>query len=290
MKRTTAERRAALRAVLTGSSMRIPASVFDPVSARIAADLGFPVAFLSGTLVSYARLGQPDLTLLTLDELAGQARQVARVADIPLLIDADHGYGGALNVRRTVEELELAGAAGLILEDTVLPARPDAPGALIPLAQAVGKFRATLEARSDPQFVIFARTALGPNADDAAARVAAYAATGVDGLLLTGVRGADHPAIKAAAGLPLMILPAVDVEPEPGPLEAAGVRLILKNGHEAFISAARAIRATYAALVKDGLSTPSTPMAAYKEMDGVVGGVEHRDWLARHSGAPPNNA
>jgi oxaloacetate decarboxylase len=193
MKRTIAERRAELRAVLSGATMQIPASVFDPVSALIAADAGFRVGFLSGTLVSYARLGQPDVTLLTLDELAGQARQIARVADLPLLVDADHGYGGALNVKRTVEEMELAGAAGLILEDTLLPARPDAPGALIPLNEAVGKFRAALEARSDPAFVILARTALGPNAEDAAARVAAYAATGAASATPTTPRSRRRP-------------------------------------------------------------------------------------------------
>jgi hypothetical protein len=81
-----------------------------------------------------------------------------------------------------------------------------------------------------------------------------------------------------------MILPALDVDPEAGPLEAAGVRLILKNGHEAFISAARAIKTTYATLARDGLACASTPMDAYKEMDGVVRGAEAREWLARHGG------
>ena len=98
-----------------------PASVHDAVSARIAADLGFEVGMFAGSVASLAVLGAPDLIVLTLSEFADQAYRIGRAAELPLLVDADHGYGNALNVMRTVEELENAGVAALSIEDTDLP-------------------------------------------------------------------------------------------------------------------------------------------------------------------------
>ena len=97
--RTVTVRRSALRQVLEGKRLQVSASVFDPVSARIACEVGFAFDFLSGAVVSFARLGSPDFGLLTLDELAAQARQVTRATDLPILADGDHGYGNALNLR-----------------------------------------------------------------------------------------------------------------------------------------------------------------------------------------------
>ena len=114
-------RRHELRAVLSGSRCVFPASVFDPVSARIARHVGYEVAMLAGSVASLAVLGAPDLVVLTLTELAQQAHRITRATDLPLLIDADHGFGHALKVRRSVEELETAGVAGLTTEDTELP-------------------------------------------------------------------------------------------------------------------------------------------------------------------------
>jgi len=122
-------RRERLRAILSGSSCILPASVHDPLSARIAADLGFEAAMLAGSVASLAVLGAPDLILITLTEFAEQARRIVRVCDIPLIVDADHGYGNALNVMRTVEELETAGVAALTIEDTELPASHGSAGA-----------------------------------------------------------------------------------------------------------------------------------------------------------------
>ena len=123
------ERRERFRAVLDGTSCIYPASVFDPVSARIADDLGFEIGMFAGSVASLVVLGAPDLTLITLTEFAGQARRICRAGNLPLLVDADHGYGNALNVMRTVEELETAGVAGLTIEDTALPQAFGAGGA-----------------------------------------------------------------------------------------------------------------------------------------------------------------
>ena len=115
------KRREVLRSVLKGSSCIRPGSVFDATSIRIAEDLGFELGMFGGSVASLAILGDPDVTLITLTELAEQMRRMSRASTLPVLVDADHGYGNALNVRRTVQELEAAGAAGLTIEDTLLP-------------------------------------------------------------------------------------------------------------------------------------------------------------------------
>src|SRR6195256_3610975 len=115
------KRRNALRTILSGSACIRPGSVYDAISIRIAKDLGFEVGMFGGSVASLAVLGDPDITLITLTELAEQMRRMSRAGSLPVIVDADHGYGNALNVRRTVEELEAAGAAGLTLEDTLLP-------------------------------------------------------------------------------------------------------------------------------------------------------------------------
>src|SRR3981189_2142948 len=116
-----ANRRERFRATLNGGRCIPPAGVYDPTSARIAEDLGFEAGMLAGSVASLAVLGAPDIVLLTLTEFAGQAYRINRAGKLPLLVDADHGYGNALNVKRTAEELETAGVAGLTIEDTLLP-------------------------------------------------------------------------------------------------------------------------------------------------------------------------
>src|SRR3954471_10279720 len=115
------ERRERLRAIVEGKRCIHPASVYDGVSARIAGDLGFEAMMFAGSVASFTVLGAPDLCVLTLTEFAQQAYRINRAGSLPLLVDADHGYGNALSVKRTVEELETAGVAALTIEDTVLP-------------------------------------------------------------------------------------------------------------------------------------------------------------------------
>src|ERR1700742_4957137 len=153
------KRREALRAILSRSSCIHPGSVYDATSIRIAEDLGFEVGMFGGSVASLAVLGDPDITLITLTELAEQMRRMSRAASLPVLVDADHGYGNALNVRRTVQELEAAGAGGLTIEDTLLP-QPfgQAKTRLMSLEEVDGKMKPTLDARGDPPLVIIGRT------------------------------------------------------------------------------------------------------------------------------------
>src|ERR1700688_4591603 len=156
---TFRKRRDALRLILTGSVCIRPGSVYDAISVRIAQDLGFEVGMFGGSVASLALLGDPDMALIALSELAEQMRRMSRAATLPVLVDADHGYGNALNVRRTIEELETAGAARLTIEDTLLPqAFGQTATQLIPLAEGVGKMKAALDARDDPALVIMGRT------------------------------------------------------------------------------------------------------------------------------------
>src|SRR5947209_11574620 len=156
---TFQKRRDALRLILTGSICIRPGSVYDAVSIRIAEDLGFEVGMFGGSVASLAVLGDPDIALITLTELCELMRRMSRASKLPVLVDADHGYGNALNVRRTVQELEAAGAAGLTIEDTLLPqAFGVSEPQLIPLEEGVGKMKAALDGRADPSLVIFGRT------------------------------------------------------------------------------------------------------------------------------------
>src|SRR5258708_24018112 len=115
------ERRRRFRAICAGTRCVRPASVFDAISARIAEDLGFEIGMFAGSVASLAVLGAPDLIVITLTEFAEQAYRINRAGNLPLLVDADHGYGNPLNAKRTVEELETAGVPALTIEDTVLP-------------------------------------------------------------------------------------------------------------------------------------------------------------------------
>ncbi|MCI0752222.1 isocitrate lyase/PEP mutase family protein [Teichococcus vastitatis] len=242
-------RRARFRAVLQGPDCRHPASVFDPLSARIAEDLGFELGMVAGSTASLAVLGAPDLVVLTLSELAEQVRRMARASALPLLVDADHGYGNALSVMRTVQELEGAGAAGLTIEDTALPAPFGGQGgaALLPLEEGLGKLRAAMAARQDPSLVIAARTgafALEPEAA-ALARVRAYSEAGADAVFLTGITRLEPlRAVRDATALPVLgFFGALDA----AALGALGVRVALQ-GHQPMLAAIGAVRDTLAAL------------------------------------------
>src|SRR5579871_2845583 len=201
---TYRNRREKLRSILSGSACIHPGSVYDAISARIAEDLGFELGMFAGSIASMTVLGAPDLIVLTLTEFAAQAYRINRAGNLPLMVDADHGYGNALNVKRTVEELETAGVAALTIEDTVLP-RPfgDGKTTFISVEEGVGKMKAALAGRQDPGLVIAGRTGAVPvlGVADAVARARPRGAAGVDAMFFSGVKTraqleAIHAAIK----------------------------------------------------------------------------------------------
>ncbi len=248
---TVTERRLRARAVLEGSACIHPASVHDPLSARIAEELGFELGMFAGSTASLAILGAPDHILITLTEFADQARRITRAGSLPLMVDADHGYGNALNVQRTVEELEVAGIAGMSIEDTELPRPHGAPKPrLIALEEGVGKMRAAVAARVDASLCIFARTgAMNTTSKaDCIARIRAYNDTGVDGIFLTGVTTRDElDAAAEAARLPIVLGTLSPEITDRDYLASRGVRIALQ-GHAPSQAAAQAIHATLKAL------------------------------------------
>ncbi len=268
-------RRERFRALLEGDECVHPASVFDPLSARIAEELGYESSMLAGSIASLTVLGAPDLIVLTLTELAEQTLRISRAGALPLLVDADHGFGNALSVMRTVEELENAGVAALSIEDTLLPqAFGQAKPQLVSLEEGVGKMRAALTARSDPSLVIAGRTHLGiADVDDAIARIAAYAATGVDAIFLVGVKSRDMlAALSAAVDVPLILGGhAVELQ-DRDYLATQRVRVALQ-GHKPFLSAVQGVYNTLRAL-REGV-----PAA---EIEGTVS-TDLINTLMRHS-------
>jgi len=245
------QRREALRSILSGSVCVRPGSVYDAISIRIAEDLGFELGMFGGSVASLAVLGDPDIALITLTELAEQMRRMSRASRLPVLVDADHGYGNALNVRRTIEELEAAGAAGLTIEDTLLPsAFGETRTQLISLEEGIGKMKAALDARRDPSLVIAGRTGAASitSLDDAIARAKAYEACGVDALFFTGIRTkAELEAIAAATHLPIVLGGAPEAMSDPAYLREQRVRIALQ-GHAPFAAATQAVYETLKAL------------------------------------------
>ncbi|HKA82030.1 MAG TPA: isocitrate lyase/PEP mutase family protein [Xanthobacteraceae bacterium] len=245
------DRRERFRATLNGGRCIHPASVYDPISARIAEDLGYEAGMLAGSVASLTVLGAPDVVVLTLTEFAAQAYRVNRAGRLPLLVDADHGYGNALNVKRTVEELETAGIAGLTIEDTVLPTPYGATEIkLLPIEEGVGKMRAALAGRQDPRLVVVGRTsALTINGlADTIARFKAYEAAGVDMLFTAGVKTrAELDALAAAVKLPLFLGSAGKELYDLDYLSSRNVRVCLQ-GHTPIMAAINAVHATLKAL------------------------------------------
>src|SRR6202165_1176694 len=278
---TFRKRREALRLILTGSTCIRPGSVYDAISLRIAQDLGFELGMFGGSVASLAVLGDPDITLITLTELAEQMRRMSRAAALPVLVDADHGYGNALNVRRTVQELEAAGAAGLTIEDTLLPQGfGEAKAQLISLEEGAGKMKAALDGRGDPSLVIIGRTSAASMSglDDAIARVRAYEASGVDALFLVGVKTrTELEALSTATRLPIVLGGAPEDMADPTYLASQRVRIALQ-GHAPFAAATQAVYETLKAL-RDGAAPKTLKGLASSELIGRL--TREQDMKAR---------
>lgn len=173
--------------------------VYDALSAKAARRAGFEALFVSGYSVAASQLGEPDIGLLTQTEVIDAARRICRSVDCPVIVDADTGYGGILNVVRTVNELIEAGAKGCFLEDQVWPKRCGhmAGKSVIPLAEHAAKLKAAVDARGGRDFFIVARTDAREatnSLDEAITRAEAYKATGVDALFVEAPR--SHEELK----------------------------------------------------------------------------------------------
>jgi len=201
---------AQLRALLESGQMIVAPGAFDPLAARLVEEAGFPAVYMTGFGTSAALLGRPDVGLLTMTEMAGNAARIADCVDIPVIADADTGYGNPLNVIRTVSAFEAAGVAGIHIEDQVAPKKcGHMEGKLvIPAEEMAAKIRAATEARASTDFVIIARTDARAveGFERAIARARLYLAAGADALFIEALTSEDEVAQAAHAfpGVPLL--------------------------------------------------------------------------------------
>src|SRR5215210_8499173 len=193
---TASERRRALRAATQAPGIVVAPSASDALMAMLIAEAGFPAVHVSGSGVARS-FGFPDVGLTTASEMIAVHTRIVEAVDVPVVGDAETGYGNALNVQRTVRAYERAGVSAIHLEDDYTPKRPgghpDIPHGAIPVSEMVGKLRAALDARTDPNFLIIARS----NARDVEPfdvlmeRLQAYAAAGAD-CIWPGVRAVEE--------------------------------------------------------------------------------------------------
>jgi methylisocitrate lyase len=205
---TAAEKRARLRQRLASGETLLFPGAFNPLSAKLIQDKGFDGVYISGAVLS-ADLGLPDIGLTTLTEVAGRSQQIARMTDLPALVDADTGFGEPMNVARTVQSLEDAGVAGLHIEDQVNPKRCGHLDGkqVVDADTAVRRIRAAADARRDPNLLIMARTDVrGVEGFDAAAdRARALVDAGADAIFPEAMRDlAEFEAIASAVEVPVL--------------------------------------------------------------------------------------
>ncbi|MDH3219005.1 MAG: isocitrate lyase/PEP mutase family protein [Gammaproteobacteria bacterium] len=274
-------RRQKLREIFDSERCIHPGSVFDPISARIAEDLGFEAGMFAGSIASLTVLGAPDIIVLTLTEFANQAHRICRAGELPLIVDADHGYGNALNVKRTVEELETAGIACLTIEDTLLPRRFGASGAeFLSIEEGVGKMKAALAGRQDPDLIVLGRTsAVGARGvDEGIRRARAYLDAGVDGIMFVGIKTRPElEAIAAEIDAPIMLGGSGAELQDAAYLAQCGVRISLQ-GHQPFMAAVQALHDTLKAL-RDGTPPADLQRVASSElMDRLTRDASYQAW------------
>ncbi len=259
---------------------------FNPLVARMAEGMGFRAAYLSGAALS-ASYGVPDVGLLSLTEFVEAARAMTAATTLPILCDADTGFGEALNVERTVRQFEAAGVAGIHLEDQVLPKRCGhlSGKALVSAEEMAAKVRAAVAARRDPDFVILARTdARGVNGfDDAVARAKLYLQAGADGIFPEALESAEEFAAFAKA-VPAPLLANMTEFGRSPPLDfhalaAMGYRMVLYPV-TALRAALRAVQETFSDILQKGHQRDRIPhMLTRAELYDLLGyeGYEARD-------------
>ena len=242
-----------------------------------------------GSVASLAVLGDPDIALITLTELAEQMRRMSRASALPVLVDADHGYGNALNVRRAIEELEIAGAAGLTIEDTLLPpAYGETRTQLISLEEGIGKIKAALDARCDRSLVIVGRTGAVSmsSLEDAIVRAKAYEKCGVDALFFTGIKAkAELESVAAATRLPIILGGAPEAMSDLDYLRQQRVRIALQ-GHAPIAAATKAVHDTLKALREGTPPKALTGLASAEMTARVTRETEVSGRLGKFLGTP----
>jgi 2,3-dimethylmalate lyase len=256
---------ARLRELLASGETILAPGAFDALSARLVEEAGFAAVYMTGFGTSAALLGRPDVGLLTMTEMADNAARIAGCVDIPLIADADTGYGNPINVIRTVGAYEAAGAAGIHIEDQVAPKKcGHMEGKLvIPAQEMAQKVRAAVAARTDPDFVIIARTDARAveGLDGAIDRARQYREAGADVLFVEAVTSQDEAAAvtRALPGVPLLFNWA-----EGGKTPPVSLERLRELGYRIVIFPISTLLASTAAmrLILGEIASSGTPAAA----------------------------
>ena len=275
--RTPPPPRARLRALLAAADPVVAPGAYDALSARLVEQAGFAVVYMTGFGSTASLVGRPDVGLLTGTEMIDNARRIVAAVDVPVIADADTGYGNALNVVRTVQGYEQAGVAGIHLEDQVLPKKCGhmSGKAVIGTDEMVGKIAAAVAARRDPDLVLIARTdaAAVEGLDAAIGRARAYADAGADLLFVEAPTSED--AIAAVAAQLRGVAPLVFNWAEGGRTPPLGLHRIAELGFSlvlfpigTLLAATAGVRALLATLRADG--TPQAALADLPTFDGFT--------------------
>ncbi len=283
---------ARLRRRLSQGPILVAPGVPDALTARVAERVGFEAVYFTGAGFSYTHLGTPDLGLVTLTETAWRVGSVVEATSLPVIVDADDGYGGPFNVIRTVRLLEAAGAAAVQIEDQVAPKRCGhlAGKQVVPVEGMTGKIRAATDARRDPALVIVARTDARAveGLDAALERARRYREAGADVLFVEAVRTLDELARVARELPPPVMANLVEGGLTPmvpaGELERMGYRLVIFPG-STVRAAAAAVLQTLEALRRDGTTEAVRDrMLSFHELNELLGLEDYRAQEARYLG------
>ena len=224
-------RRRDLRALLATGRTLVAPGASDALSARLVEAAGFPLVYIGSYATAASRFGLADVGLLALPELVEQARTIADAVSIPVIADAEGGFNDAANIWRTVRAYEQAGVSAIHIEDHAFGKHADVPQRLRPREEAVGRLKAALDARTDPGFLVIARTDAAWALDDpveAVLRMQAFAEAGADLVFPTGMTPPQVLAVREKIGKPIVTVdtPGYGFEDE----EAAGISIVLYYG------------------------------------------------------------
>ena len=286
---------ARLRALLDSGETIVAPGAFDPLSARLVEETGFPAVYMTGFGTSAALIGRPDVGLLTMTEMAGNAGRIAACVDIPVIADADTGYGNPLNVIRTVGAYEAAGVAGIHIEDQVAPKKcGHMEGKQVITAQEMAqKVRAAVEARAQPEFVIIARTDARAveGLERALERGRIYREAGADVLFIEAVtsEAEAEEAVRAFPGVPLLFNWA-----EGGKTPPIGLDRLKELGYRIVIFPIGTLLAATGAMrrILQEIAAAGTPAAALRELPtfaefvDFIGLPEVREAEQRYAAVP----
>lgn len=283
---------ASLRGLIEAGGIVMAPGAADPLAARLVQQAGFPAVYMTGFGATASRLGMPDLGLLTQTEMTEHARNMTRAVSIPVIADADTGYGGPSNIHRTVREYLQAGVAAIHLEDQAAPKRCGqlAGIRLVGAEENAQRLRCAVEARGGDDLLIIGRTDALPaqGIDEAVRRAHLYQAAGVDLVFIDGIkRIAEVEAVARAVPGP-KVVSLVDgteaVALTASKLQAMGFSVVL-HAVSALFSAVKAMRDTLAALHRAG--TPAgraEQMATYAEFAALVDLAGHQQRADRYGG------